>query len=348
MWIVFRIAVALIAFLARCIGPFFRPKASGSYGGQPWYKKVSKSRSGKISSFTIGMPLDAPFVFRLQREESSDRWFKSMGLAHEFQTGDTPFDEAIYIACDHPALHRALKEKAAAREWIVKVLDAGYKRISGDGRVLWIERPASEEPTEEEVARLSALRASLSGMRPALKMHRDPFNARVVAVEALTWSLFAYAAVGLFEYLVEPDVYVGSRALLVPGLGAALALVAGLLALVAYFLRGSSRGSRILIESAILLVLAAPIAGMQLVDDLNRGLDRSEPTVETWNVTDKWATKRRRSSSYHLALVKGGESRQVTVEYGVYSRAKVGHPLRLHIAKGALGYRWYRAMEAKS
>jgi hypothetical protein len=348
MWILFRIAIALIAFLARCIGPIFRPKAAGSYGAQPWYKKVSKSRSGKVNSFTIGMPLNTAFVFRLQREESSDRWFKSMGLAHEFQTDDAAFDEAIYIACDHPALHRVLKEKAAAREWIVKVLDAGYTRISGDGRVLWIERPAIEEPNDADVARLSALRASLADMRPDLKRHRDPFNARVVAVEALTWSLFAYAAVGLFEYLVEPDVYVASRALLLPGLAVGLALVAGLLALVAHFLRGSSRGSRILIESAILLVLAAPIAGMQLLDDVNRGLDRSEPTVETWNVTDKWATKRRRSSSYHLALVNRGKSRQLLVEYGVYSRAKVGQPVRLHIAKGALGYLWYQAVEAKS
>jgi hypothetical protein len=347
VWILFRIAIALIAFLARCIGPIFRPKAAGSYGSQPWYKKVSKSKGGKVTSFTIGMPLDAPFIFRLQREESSDRWFKSMGLAHEFQTGDA-FDEAIYIACDHPALHRVLKEKAAAREWIVKVLDAGYTRVSGDGRVVWIERPAIEEPNDTDVARLSALRASLADMRPDLKRHREPFNARVVAVEALTWSLFAYAAVGLFEYLVEPDMYVESRALVLPGLGVALALLAGLLALVAYFLKGSSRGSRILIESAILLVLAAPIAGMQLLDDLNRGLDRSQPVVETWNGTDKWATKRRRSSSYHLALVKRGESRQLLVEGGVYSRAKVGQPVRLHIAKGALGYRWYQAIEAKS
>src|SRR4051794_29632954 len=129
MWILFRIAIALVAFTARYLGPIFRPKAAGSHAGQPWYKKVNKRR-GKILSFKVGMPLKVPFVFRLQREGSSDRWFKKMGLAHEFQTGDATFDEAVYIACDHPALHRVLKENAAAREQIESILDGGYSRVS--------------------------------------------------------------------------------------------------------------------------------------------------------------------------------------------------------------------------
>ena len=89
MWIVFRIAVALVAFLARWVGPLFRPGASGSFGGQPWFKKVEKTRRGDVVSFKIGMPLKAPVIFRLQREEPSDRWFKEVGLANEFQTEAT-------------------------------------------------------------------------------------------------------------------------------------------------------------------------------------------------------------------------------------------------------------------
>jgi hypothetical protein len=346
MWILFRIAIVLVIFAARYVGPVFRPKAAGSHAGQPWYKKVRKKR-GKIVSFRVGMPLKVPFVFRLQRESSSDRWFKKMGLAHEFQTGDATFDEAVYIACDHPALHRVLKENASAREQIESILDGGYSRVSGDGQALWLECSSTEEPGSADLERLAPLRAALSKLNPALRFYRDPYDRRVAAVEAVTWSIFGYAAAGFYPYFFDvQDIYVDSLPLLLPGFGVGIGMLVAVLGVIATFLSGSSRGSRILIESSIALVLAAPVAGMVLLDDVNRGLDRSQSTVETWNVVGKWRISRR--SPYVLTLVNAGTARDLRVENAVYSRAEKGSLVRLEIARGWMGFPWYRKIEVAS
>ena len=353
MLIVFRIAVALVAFLARWIGPLFRPGASGSFAGQPWYKKVEKTKRGDVVSFKIGMPLKAPVIFRLQREESSDRWFKEVGLAHEFQTGDAKFDDTVYIACDHPALHRLLKEKPEARARIRSTLKAGFSRITGDGRMLWIERVASEEPGNDDLQQLSSLRAALAEMPPALTFFRDPYNTRVVAVEALTWSVFAYALGGFLEYSYDKsEVHLEPVALVAPGLIAGTMLVFALVALVWWLLRGSARGSRILIEGVVLLVLSAPMAGIQLVADANRVLDRSQPSVSRWIVKDKFTVRgRKQPTRYNIVLGPGAGATttdvpgQITVASDVYERARRGKPIEVQISPGAFGYRWYRKVD---
>jgi hypothetical protein len=61
------------------------------------------------------------------------------------------------------------------------------------------------------------------------------------------------------------------------GLGVAAASFVALLSLIAFVMRGSSRGHRIVAESAVILLIGVPIASMQLVADTNRALDTAQP-----------------------------------------------------------------------
>jgi len=354
MWISFRVLIALIAFAARFVSPFFRPKAKGSFAGQPWYERLEKSKQGDIESFRVGMPLPVPVGFRLQPEEPSDRWFKRMGLAHEFQTGDAQFDDAVYIACDHPALHRVLRQKEKARERVETVFAAGFRRIWSDGRILWIERYSDTAPAPKDLEQLNNLRVALADLKSGLAWSPDPFTFRVVAVEAITWSIFAYALGGAIEYFFDKtDIHVEPVELVAPGLAAGAVLFLALFGLIALFLRGSSRGSRILIEGIVLLALSVPIAGIQLVSDVNRAFDRSEPVTSRWVVKDKYTVSgRKRTTAYYVVLGPAvGTSitdvpGKISVASSLYYGAQRGRQIELQISRGALGFPWYRRITA--
>ena len=358
MWIVLRVAIALIAFAARWVWPLIRGGSETSFGGRPLYQKIEKNKKGDVTGFRIGMPLEVPFVFRLQRQESSDEWLQKWGFAEEFQTGDFAFDIRVYIACDHPAMHRLLKENEHARERIRAVLDGGYNRISGDGRIVWIERSAHEEPADADLNLLDGLRASLTGISPALRYFADPYNVRFIAVEALTWSLFAYALGAFVEWLYDKSaVHLDRVPLVVAGLVVAVVLFLGLAALIRWFLGKSSRGGRIITEGVVLLALSTPIAGIQLVSDLNRVLDRSEPSVSRWVVTNKYVERARKSgNTYWLVLGSardGGPSPmevpgELSVDMDTYYAVSKGQKLEIDIGKGAFGLKWFRRVTPKS
>lgn len=87
---------------------------------------------GKVTRLDLGMRLSG-VPFSLTREGPIDRIFKALGFSEEIQTGDSPFDGAVYIACDHPALASLLSRDAAARGAILAVLSAGFEKITSRG-----------------------------------------------------------------------------------------------------------------------------------------------------------------------------------------------------------------------
>ncbi len=353
MWIAFRLAVALLAFVARYVRLAWPPAAGGMHAGEPWYRTLKATGRGsdqRIDGFRVGIAMHAPVVFRLQQEGPTDRLLKGLGLAHEFQTGDTQFDREVYIACDNPALHRALKDRAEARDAVVDALSAGFDRISSDGRVLWFERKSNVEPSTDDVDRLVRLRRAIGVLHT--RFLSDPYDARIVAVEALTWSIFAYAVSALVEYAYSPDeTYLDASSLVTPGLLVGAGIFLGTAVLVVLLLRNSSRGARIFLEAAVLLILGAPLAGIQLLADANRVLDRSPPVATTWQVTG-WRVDRPRRAPpvYYLSLEAKDSSgmrtgNDIAVPRPIYERVRRGSRIDILVGRGAFGYPWIRRME---
>jgi hypothetical protein len=124
---------------------FFPAKPKGKLlDGTPYFQKSRKAKSGKLVVNRVGVPLHAPVSMRLQRESASDRWFKAIGFACEFQTGHRSFDKHISIACDHPQVLEHLTDSVPVQQAILEVLKAGYKRIHTDGEALWLETDAGK------------------------------------------------------------------------------------------------------------------------------------------------------------------------------------------------------------
>jgi len=351
MWIIIRLFLAVVAYLMRLRLPTLSPEAPHQLGGMSYFVDLTE-RKGKVTRFSIGTPLAAPW-FRLSHEGGPDRFFKAVGMAREAESGDPEFDRLVYVAGDHPAVHALLRKSEPARVAIQEALAAGFTRISSNGACLTLDHPEGRNPKQDELALLGRLRAALVRLEGSrANPFADGFLWKVVVVEAAVWSILAYAIGGFVElFFNKQDYHLQTGSLIRYGLGAALVLFVLLFGAIAVFLRGSSRGHRILVESAIVLALGLPIAGLQLVSDLNRGLDGGTEVVFTRKIRDVEKRRSRRSTSYylHLAGRSAGEPTglpaKIKVEHALYEQASPGALAAVHVAPGWLGLPWYRRIE---
>ena len=280
MWILIRLVLAAIGFAIRQFARNRQPSDSGMLGDTPYFFRLNKHK-GKIKGFSMGMERSTPTWIRLHAESRADRLFKSMGIANEVQTGDPEFDRRVYVTCDHPHVATVLTETAGLRAAILAMFDDGYHRIAFDGTFVWADCRSNQEPADRDAELLKAVwlasvrLSDAPGGRTA-----DRFLWKALVVEGVIWSIAGYTIGGGLEAIFRRvDIHVSASQLWTTAMVVALAAFAALLLVIVVWLRGSSRGHRVIIESALVLLVALPFTSVQVVADTNRALDRSSTTI---------------------------------------------------------------------
>ena len=357
MWIIARYVFLGLVFLFRAFWRRQGVDQSVLYRGT---RRVTFQKKDKIY---WGLELNTSLIFALTRESWQDRVGKFFGVATELQTGDAAFDKKVYVAGDHPALHALLAEDAEVRRRIVGLFDRGAKRIFADGRNLWVEPLEPAHASDQDLAELNGVCGALKRVEPAgRRWFSDPFLVKAIAVEALIWTLALYGAPALVEQLYrsyvlgEEQRYLDLWALVRPSLMLAGGLFVGLMGLIIVFLRGSSRGHRIILESAFVLGLGLPLSSIQMIADYNMEHDVSAPRLDMYRVVGNWDTRtkgvnRRRTRAQHFLVLKPlteGAPRvwpHLKVSTENYLRAPKGAVVKITTRAGRLNIPWLVRLE---
>jgi hypothetical protein len=358
MWLAIRLLISIAVIFRRQIRAWFPRTPAGRIGGQPYFQVLQyKSKTKIITDFAIGIHLPTSVRFHFKTENELDRFFTRVGLSEEFQTGDAAFDQKVYIACDHPAMHRMLQQDQRLRDLLVAAFGRGFSKIHSDGSLLWIGRSSASEPTGEDLSLLGDLHSAFSRLAKAPGNVVDPFIARVILIETLIWSIAAYAVGALLEPLFHTFAHVDMMHLLTLGLLTGAGIMLGIGTVIFWLLRGSSQGHRVILESGIILALSLPIAGPMLVSDLNRHWDRTTPELVTRKITGKTISKgsgKRKSTSYYLVCEGSGSipgiplPERMRVNSQLYYQARTeGSLLEAQVHRGALGLAWYDGLSVR-
>lgn len=329
MWFVLRILTLVVVYVWK----FFWRRQSVDLT-QEFRHIVSaqkiETRKGNFVRAFHGLDYRGPLRFQFTQEGGWDGFFKSLGLAVEQQTGDDGFDRDVYITCDQPALGAALRANPAAVAAVRQLFATGVRRVFADGDFVWAETREKAHSSSDILEQLFTLRAALLTVdENRLESRLDAFFWKAVAVESLAWSLACYGIPGFYELIWHRNtLYVDAGPVFTRGLFYSLAVFAALFGLIMLLLRGSSRGHRIIVESFLLLVIGVPLSTVQALSDANIKLDRSPPTISTYEVTGKYIRKVSRSKGgtstyYHLLLrpYPNGplaDKTDIKVEYEVY------------------------------
>lgn len=330
----------------------FWPDVTHKRLGNIEYSDKQKWNKGFKTYHRIGVRLEANICFAITRETHWDWYFKRIGFSQEFQTGDHTFDERIYIASDHPLFCDALRDNFDLRRLIDGLLAAGFDRIWSNGRMLYAATKTLEAPSW--LFHLDQIRIELAAAAARTPSRvSDPFVWRALVVESIVWGMAGYAAPaalacikGLFEHLE-------SGLLLVYGAACAVAVALALRAFIVWFLKRSSRSHRILVESALLLILSTPVIGLQLVANINASGAVSSPIVVRCLVTSHWSEEsvgkhNRVTYSRYMTIERiDGEvslPHTIDISLAVFRTLNDGIEIPIELERGRLGLHWYKSI----
>jgi len=308
MWIAFRLILAIVGFVIRQLSRGKKRASDGQFEGIAYFQKVRQTKQ-KTKGFTIGMERRSPTWLRMHAESSVDRFFKWLGVANEVQTGDARFDDLVYVTCDHPYVQALLAETPELRDAVAQVFDEGYKRVVFNGSTVSIERDADYRPQHRDFQLLKRIHAASARLEDEMPSRfGDPFLWKALLVEGVIWGLGGYAIGAAVEMFInKEDHHISHMDVVKAGMTLAAIAFVVLIALIVLGMRGSSRGHRVIVESALVLLIALPTSGIQIVGDTNRALDKAPPilvsrTINQCEMREHRGRRGRRWFSYHLWL----------------------------------------------
>lgn len=357
MWILIKLVLAGSVFLFRLSSRTFRlwiREETRGVEGVP-LNIISHTRKNRVVSTSFEVEFQTYSFAKLSVESHWDRMFKKMGLANEIQTNDEEFDARVYVASDSSAFRRHITLTEKTRMLALELFGLGANHIVCDGHCLRVNFPGDQLESLDLQERFVAFFKELRGFETTRKgLLHDPFAIKVVLIEAIVWGLGAYSFLGFLSW--ELNLYLNYRALVVYGLALGLILCGLIFLLIVMFLKGSSRGHRILIESFLVLALSIPLGGITICSDINRSFDRSPSTTVLAQVTDlRHKSYRRRGFSrghvYYMTVVPLSPvspsikvPQIIQVDSSFYRQLSVGSEVRLEVSPGRLGLKWFSSM----
>ncbi len=362
MWLFVKLFIALVTFFIRLEKKFFRTKKNTLVEtfGTTQISHYTVANKQKITATIFEIPFDCKSIFKLTEEGKVDAFFKSLGLAKEFQTKHAEFNNKIYIACDSLNFLEEINKDDQAKTLILELFQRDCKFISCDGSTLSVCIAGDKQTDSLLKTKIAELHHHISDMKhSAYRFFQDPFVYKILVIESLIWSLAAYAYSTFFEWqFFQEDIHLHAMPLFKQGLALGLVITLFLFALITLLLRNSSRGHRILVESFLVLFCSIPVGGIGLIADINTHFDKSEAIVVEGKVIDvyKQLHRRRRSTyyTYHLHVDVSAKTseieipRNINVSYDTFSKFKIGDTAILSIGKGYLKHPWFKSIQSKT
>ena len=310
-----RLVLAAIGFAIRQFSRNRQPSASGMLGDTPYFVRLNKHK-GRIKGFSIGMErahadVDSPARRKPGRSAVQVDWHRERSADRRSRVRSPRVRHLRSSARgDRADRDRGASDRPSSRCSTTAITGSRLTALSSGPTAGAIRnRPIAMSNCSRPCGLASARLSDAPAGRTA-----DRFLWKALVVEGVIWSIAGYAIGGGLETIFSrADVHVSASQLWTTAMYVALAAFAALLLVIVVWLRGSSRGHRVIIESALVLLVAIPLTSVQVVADTNRALDQSTTTIVEHQFTrcETRQHRRRRGGvtySYHLHLTPDSDT----------------------------------------
>ncbi len=359
MWIIARLAIAFVGFCVRHLRfhtHFDLETIEGISYAQTFKGGWLLNFLSRNKTHLLAIPTNKNIFFEIIRETKIDHFCKSIGLNGEFQTGDTNFDQKLYIKCDHVIFGKFLKESSKTRAILLELFEKDFqiKKIWCNGHYIFLESSARLDPPLLWVLKLNEIRKELDAFyQMPREKFSDPYFARAIFIEAILWGITGYSLVSMIENSAHPESYYpDSMQLILWGLGFSAVIFVLLCLLIFKLLKGSSRCHRIMVDSYLLLLLSLPLFGIQTLSDFNRGADMEPGFSMEAKVEKKWTethrSRRGKRTTHHVRIHPESDNfklpRKIQISSSLYYSLREGEFINIELGPGRLGFPWYRSI----
>ncbi len=324
------------------------------HGGYDY--KFLKSKSG-TTGLLLGVRCVSGANFLIKKQTSIDSFFKRIGVSREFETGDSSFDDACYLATDCTELHQVLASQAKLRTAINVILEfdgGGFTAKAiycRNGRV-WIKFDKDGWGTDDGVELLvkklghplSLIVNAMADLAKTGMNWRDPFIYKAMLVLAISSGLAINAVIQFYRSTFRDLPFVlYPQELIVDALIYSIVALPILVLMAIYWLGRGSRTHLVLIELMTVGALGLFTSVAFEMRDVNIEFDKAKPDYFETKIISKHMSKGRRSTSYSM-VVKNWScdcgNYSIGISNATYNLASVSNPVMIAQHNGYLGYTW--------
>lgn len=341
---------------------------SGVIEGTTYYYTLGHNKDDSVVSISVSIENIYGYDFSLKFETQFERFFKSLGLSTECQSGDSRFDETIYIISDDEWLCNELSNNNSLRDALYSLFWSHHEKgikvqkiECFDGRFLLKTKNTTEILTDDQAKGLFKTMVPLMKQAiehlPSKAMPHDPIyrehSGKIAFVfHTLIVALIVNGGIMLYfehnNYLTFPQLS-DSYSILPLGITLTIISLVAIIVIIYKYLRQSSRFSPVLFELFTLGTLGLFLSALVEIKEVNVYLDSSDPTTFASYITSKeMHSGRKRSTTYFLNLYGWNNQpmqHQIQVDSTLYHQFNENDPLQVFVHKGFLGYQWIEKIE---
>lgn len=328
------------------------------------YLFSEKHKTSAITTYIEGI---YGYDFVLKLEGRFERFFKTIGLNNECQSGEIRFDDTVYIASDNPFICEQLQTNEALRKVIYDIFSCYqdqnikvYYVQCFDGRIIVSAGSKSETATEAvaasfayDVAVLLKKTIDLLPSKGSIndRMYREQSSRFAYVALLISFALIVNGSIGLI--IDKTSVGILPRLVdyssIVPVAAKTAILITFLFSIVFfYILRHSSR-----LVSTLLAVWTVGLLGLYLsslveIKDINIYLDSSKTQISNYKIVHKEKNWYPKKTVYFLHLADQNNPNDVIserVSYDLFSEASEGDNALIYSRKGFLNYQWIEKIQ---
>jgi hypothetical protein len=321
----------------------------GTFNGRDYFQLYNPGGKNVPSSYTIKIACPSSGIFSISRESGFDRFFKSLGVTREIQTGDKDFDQEFFINTNAIEFTSAFFMNPEKCLTVKSILELGFTKVEHDGKTMAaicspvkFEEPLDQTVIQKIVSFLTQLSENIND-HPGEGIYQASKNWKIKRIVAFSIPILLCIVgvptffLGFFEYtpLDKWELFLKTLKFSVPSFLFFLIMALKLI-------KGRSSSHRELIVVLVLALVAFPGAGMGLGTFLNGWLDQSGATSYVVPVLEKYTTSTKNGKNYHLVLKSWRSSRyseSLRVSSSEYMRVKPNRTEMKVVTKP--GYYWF-------
>ena len=291
-------------------------EVAGTFNGRDYFQLYNQGGKNVPSSYTIKIECPSSGIFSISKETGFDRFFKSLGVTKEIQTGDKDFDQTFFINTDTPQFTRTFCMNPEKCQTVKNIFEHGFTKVEHDGKAMaaicspvQFKEPLDQAVIQKIVSFLSLLAENINE-HPGEGIYQVNKDWKIKRVVAFSMPILLFIVgiptffIGLFEYtpLDKWELFLTTLKFSVPSFLFFLIVALKLI-------KGRSSSHRELIIILALSLVAFPGAGMGVGAFLNGWLDQSGSTSHVVLVMEKYTTSTKNGKNYHLILKSWRENR---------------------------------------
>jgi hypothetical protein len=261
--------------------------------------RIGRNKENRITSLSIGLEHRALIPLVVRRERAYHRWLKALGITAELKLTDPYFDSDYFVTSDLPGNLDFMTHSSALADAIQSLFKLNVTSLNATTKRIWCDigkadiecEPEYFAPHREIMGEIAQICEKAQQNKPLheISRRRTLISIGFISVHA---GLLALGSIGMAAMFFDTIETLDKGKLILFGLLAGIAGLAGWLVLFRSTIRGSSWSAWVMVDMVLAGMAGFLLSGIVATRQVNAYAAQPTPSIIEQPVTSKVCTVR--------------------------------------------------------